>query len=241
MIDIHCHLIPGIDDGARDEADALSLLRMAAENGTKRIVVTPHLHLGRFDNTKNIIWTELLVIKQAMFEANIELELAAAAEVRIDAEIIPMIEQDRIPFLGQYDGRKFLLLELPHSHIPPGCDKLIKWLISHNITPLIAHPERNRDILKSPDKIKMFKRLGCWFQLTGSSLTGGFGESCQQLSEQFLKDGLIDVVASDGHNLKRRPPILKEAHQRVCELINEETAHKLFWQNPFNITKSLFI
>ncbi|MBL4910589.1 MAG: capsule biosynthesis protein CapC [Alteromonadaceae bacterium] len=241
MIDIHCHLLPAIDDGAKDLDEALSLLRMSLADGVTRLVVTPHIHAGRFHNNKAIIDAALVKLKAAMDVENIELAIAAAAEVRIDAEILPMIEQDKIPFLGEYVGQKFLLLEMPHSHIPSGCDKLIKWLKSKDITPLIAHPERNRDILADPDKIKMFQRLGCWFQLTASSLTGGFGERCQQLSIKLLKEGVIDVVASDAHNIKRRPSILSHAYQQVSLLLNEESADKLFHRNPWNITQSLFV
>ncbi|ATC94416.1 tyrosine-protein phosphatase [Pseudoalteromonas tunicata] len=241
MIDIHCHLIPGIDDGAKDTADAVSLLRMAADDGITRMVITPHIHFGRFENSKAHIWTELLALKQAAFEANINIDLAAAAEVRIDADMLPMIMANKLPFLGQHEGQQFLLLELPHSHIPPGCENLIKWLRSRNITPLIAHPERNRDIQKNPERIKSLQRLGCWFQLTASSLLGHFGESCQALSVQFLEAGLIDVVASDAHNLNRRPPLLSNARAEVAQLLGEDEAQRLFWTNPYNITRSLFI
>ena len=241
MIDIHCHLIPGIDDGARDMADALSLLRLAKEDGINRMVLTPHIHANRFDNTKEKIFNALVNLKAEMVTANIDLPIAAAAEVRIDAMILPMIEQNRVPFLGEYQGSKFLLLELPHSHIPPGSDKLVSWLIKQGITPVIAHPERNRDILTNPSAIKQFQRLGCWFQLTGSSLTGGFGEQCQQLAQKLLKDGVFNIVASDAHNLLKRPPILSSAFTKVAQLCDEKTAEDLFITNPFNITQSLFV
>ncbi len=240
MIDIHSHIIPGIDDGARDEADALSLLRLAEENGTTRMVLTPHIHLGRFNNNQAIINDGLSKLKIAAENAKIKVDLAAAAEVRIDAEIMFWIEQDKLPFLGEYDGQKFLLLELPHSHVPSGCGNLIKWLTQRDIATVIAHPERNRDILRAPEKIIEFQRLGCLFQLTASSLTGGFRENSQLLSEKLLKDGVIDIVASDGHNIKRRPPLLKDAYQKVCKLLSEKEAQRLFYQTPYNITQSLF-
>ena len=240
MIDIHCHLIPGIDDGARDMADALSLLRLAKEDGINRMVLTPHIHVNRFDNSKEKIFKALKNLKAEMVTANIDLAIAAAAEVRIDAMILPMIERNLVPFLGEYQGQKFLLLELPHSHIPPGSDKLVSWLIKQGIKPVIAHPERNRDILNTPAVIKPFQRLGCWFQLTASSLTGGFGENSQQLAEKLLKDGIFNVVASDAHNHKKRPPVLSHAFNKVSELCNEQTAEDLFITNPFNITQSLF-
>ncbi|MBU2969566.1 capsule biosynthesis protein CapC [Pseudoalteromonas sp. C2R02] len=240
MIDIHSHLIPGIDDGARDKDESLSLFQIAEKDGIKRMVMTPHIHFGRFDNTIYKIKSEVHELKALLSENNINLDIAYAAEVRIDAQLLPEIEQGRIPFIGQVEGQKVLLLELPHSHVPHGCEKLIRWLTLHNIKPLIAHPERNRDILKAPEKIKQFQSLGCLFQLTASSLTGHFGQKVQLLSEKLLLDGVIDVVASDSHNIQRRPPILSIAHNKVTELLGEETSHKIFHQTPYDITKSLF-
>jgi len=240
MIDIHSHLIPGIDDGARDKDESLSLFKIAEKDGIKRMVMTPHIHFGRFDNTIHSIKSEVHELKVLLAANNINLEIAYAAEVRIDAQLLPEIEQGRIPFVGQIEGQKVLLLELPHSHIPHGYEKLIRWLTLHNIRPLIAHPERNRDILKTPEKIRQLQRLGCLFQLTASSLTGHFGQKVQSLSEKLLIDGLIDVVASDSHNIQRRPPVLSIAHKKVTELLGEEASHKLFYQTPYNITKSLF-
>jgi len=240
MIDIHSHLIPGIDDGARDKDESLSLFQIAEKDGIKRMVMTPHIHFGRFNNTIEKIQSEVQDLKGLLSENNINLDIAYAAEVRIDAQLLPEVEQGRIPFIGQFEDQKVLLLELPHSHIPHGCDKLIRWLTLHNIRPLIAHPERNRDILKTPEKIKQLQSLGCLFQLTASSFTGYFGQKVQLLSEKLLLDGVIDVVASDSHNIQRRPPVLSLAHKKVSELLGEEASYNLFYQTPYNLTKSLF-
>jgi protein-tyrosine phosphatase len=132
-----------------------------------------------------------------------------------------------------------MLLEFPHSHIPVGTDKLVTFLKKRNITPVIAHPERNRDLLKSPEKINQFVRLGCWFQVTASSITGGFGEECQQLALNYIEKGIIHIVATDAHNIKRRPP-LKEARTVVAEQFGEDTAQSLFYDNPYRITNTLF-
>jgi len=240
MIDIHCHLMPGIDDGARNITDSLSLFRLAANDGIRRMVLTPHLHLGRFDNTRASIHSEFLKLKQSVDEAGIKLELAVAAEVRFDSEILDLLESNQLPLYGHFEGQQFMLLELPHSHIPSGTQALVKYLTKKNITPVIAHPERNRDLLKTPEKINSLVRLGCWFQLTAGSIVGQFGERCQKLSVQYLEAGLVKVVATDAHNIKHRPPILSTARERVVELLGEQHAEALFWQNPYNITASLF-
>ncbi|WP_019026661.1 tyrosine-protein phosphatase [Colwellia piezophila] len=240
MIDIHCHILPGIDDGAKDMVEALALINLAVEDGVKRIVVTPHLHLGRFDNHLPVIESSFSALQQEVDKANISVELAYAAEVRLDSEILSLLASQKLPLYGRYNNQQFMLLEFPHSHIPAGSDILVKHLLKKNITPVIAHPERNRDLLKSPTKIKTFVDLGCWFQVTASSITGGFGEECQALALHYIEQDLIQIIASDAHNLKRRPPMLSAARSKITELFGEDKAQQLFYDNPYNITASLF-
>ena len=240
MIDIHCHLIPGIDDGAKVLEESLSLLELAVSDGIQRMVFTPHIHLGRFNNTKSIIEKEFSRLKQAVTDAGIDIELASAAEVRLDAEIIELLAAEQLPLYGEYQGRRYMLLELPHSHIPQGTSALVAYLIKRNIIPVIAHPERNRELMKNPERIKPLARMGCWFQLTAGSITGQFGDKCQKLSLQYLEQGLVNIVASDAHNMKHRPPILSKARDQVVALMGEKQAQALFWDNPYNITASLF-
>ena len=240
MIDIHCHILPCIDDGAKDMDEALALINLAVEDGVTRIVVTPHLHFGRFNNYLSVIQSSFLALEQAVDEAKIQIELAYAAEVRLDSEMLSLLSRQQLPMYGCHNNQQFMLLEFPHSHIPAGSDILVKHLLKQNITPVIAHPERNRDLLKSSDKIKTFVRLGCWFQVTASSITGHFGEECQALSLSYINQGFIHIVASDAHNLKRRPPVLSEARSKVTGIFGEEKAQQLFYDNPYNITASLF-
>ena len=240
MIDIHCHILPGIDDGAKDMVEALALINLAVEDGVTRIVVTPHLHFGRFNNYLPVIESSFLALQEEVNKAKVQVELAYAAEVRLDSEILSLLASKELPVYGRYNNQQYMLLEFPHSHIPAGSELLVKHLLKQNITPVIAHPERNRDLLKSPDKIKPFVRLGCWFQVTASSITGHFGEDCKTLALSYIEQGFIQIVASDAHNLKRRPPVLSEARSKVTALFREEKAQQLFYDNPYNITASLF-
>jgi protein-tyrosine phosphatase len=240
MIDIHCHILPGIDDGAKDMDEALALINLAVADGVTRIVVTPHLHFGRFENYLPVIQASFLALQQAVGEAGIVIELAYAAEVRLDSEILSLLSRQQLPLYGSYNNQQFMLLEFPHSHIPAGSDILVKHLLKQNITPVIAHPERNRDLLKSPEKIKPFVRLGCWFQVTASSITGHFGEECQTLALSYIEQDFIHIIASDAHNLKRRPPVLSEARSKISAMFGEAKAQQLFYDNAYNITASLF-
>jgi len=233
-------MLPGIDDGAKDMTEALALVKLAIEDGVTRLVLTPHLHFGRFDNTLLVIKTAFAELVAEVKKAELDITMAYAAEVRLDSEMLALLAIKQLPLYGSYNGQQFMLLEFPHSHIPAGSDMLVKYLKKQNITPVIAHPERNRDLLESPHKIKQFARLGCWFQVTASSISGHFGEECQQLALDYIEQDLIQIVASDAHNLKRRPPMLSDARNRVVELFGEEKAQQLFYDNPYNITASLF-
>ena len=240
MIDIHCHILPGIDDGAKDMDEALTLINLAVEDGITHIVVTPHLHIGRFNNYLSVIESSFLALQQAVIKEKIQVKLAYAAEVRLDSEILSLLSSQQLPLYGRYNNQQFMLLEFPHSHIPAGSDVLVKHLLKQNITPVIAHPERNRDLLKSPGNIKTLVQLGCWFQVTASSITGHFGDECQALALSYIEQDYIQIIASDAHNIKRRPPLLREARNKITELFGEERSQQLFYDNPYNITASLF-
>lgn len=240
MYDLHCHIIPGIDDGAKDMQEALALLQIAEQEGISHMVITPHINPGHFDNTSSIIQQGLSELKAASSNAGLKIQLAAAAEVRLSAEILTWAERDMLPFIGSYQGFNVLLLEFPHSHIPAGSDKLVKWLLSKNILPMIAHPERNRDVQSDPAKLSPFIRLNCLFQLTASSVLGDMGERSTALSIQLLKQKLFHVMATDSHNLLRRPPKLRQAAQQVSELVSADYAELLVLHMPKQISEVLF-
>ena len=240
MIDIHTHILPGIDDGAKDLTESLALLKLAENDGITHMVATPHIHMGRFNNAIAQIKNDLQSLKLEAHKEGINVKLAAAAEVRLDVELMAMVMANKLPFIGKIADKNVLLLELPHSHMPQGYDKFIQWLAKQNIHVIIPHPERNRDIQSNLYYIQHLKQLGCDFQLTASSIEGEWGESAQTIALQMLKNGLVNYVASDAHSVKRRPPILSQARKTVSQLIGEELATTLFVTNPLQLTECLF-
>jgi protein-tyrosine phosphatase len=240
MIDLHCHILPNIDDGAKSIDEAIALVALAAEQGVSRMVATPHIHLGIYDNNLQSINTAYSVLCDALALTNIDMQVRAAAEVRISPEIMLFIEQQQLPFLGRYQQKDVLLLELPSSHIPPGTDKLISWLLAKNVLPMIAHPERNRELQSHPERITPFVRAGCLFQLTAASLIGDMGPAPKQLSEYFIKQKLYSIIGSDCHSLNRRPPKLLQAQHAVMALTNQEYAFALTTSMPGSISNALF-
>ena len=240
MIDIHSHILPGIDDGAKDLNESLALLNIAQNDGITHMVATPHIHIGRFNNSASQLYSELANLKAQALVNNIGIKLAVAAEVRLDVELMSLVLGNKLPFIGTLNSVNYLLLELPHSHVPQGYDKFINWLAKQNIKVIIPHPERNRDIQANPFYIERLKQLGCEFQLTASSIEGAWGETAKNISIDMLKKGLVTYVASDAHSVKRRPPILSKAKKIVSELIGQNDAHDLFFTNPKRLTESLF-
>lgn len=240
MIDLHCHILPAIDDGAADMAEALALLRLAQQQGISHMVATPHVQSGYYDNSVTVITEALQGLRQAAAEAGIDIQLAAAAELRVEPQLIQLAERKALPLLGHYQNDMLLLLEFPHSHIPPGSDKLIKYLARLGYRIMVAHPERNRELQQDPTKINQLKRLDCLFQLTAASVLGVMGDKPMQLARQYLNDGIFTVVATDCHSLKRRPPQLLQAKEQIASWLSPELAQQLCVDTPAQISQSLF-
>lgn len=235
MIDLHCHLLPGIDDGASSFEEALSLARMAVADGITHMVFTPHVHPGRYENNAQTIQPVFEAFQQALIDNDIQLSVKPAGEVRLSVDILTMFAAGKLPYLGEWDGKKVMLLELPHSHVPPGADNLVKWLLDRNVLPMIAHPERNKGFHSDSRKLAPFIEMGCLFQLTAMSVTGEFGKPAEELSVKMLENGWATVIASDAHNASHRPPVLSNAVKVAAQLIGETEARRLVWGNPARI------
>jgi len=238
MIDLHSHILAGIDDGAACLEDSLRLIQQSMHDDVTHILLTPHINFGTFDNDLDSIKNAFDLLCQFTLHHKLNVNLAFAAEIRISPEILQLVNQSKLPFMGKYEGSDIVLLEFPHSHIPPGSEKLIDWLIKKNIRPMIAHPERNRDVWKYPEIMQPFIQRKCLLQITASSLLGDFGEQSKNQAWRYIESGSVAVVASDMHNLKRRPSKMKEAYQLVKEKCGVEIANSLFINTPKQIIES---
>ncbi len=242
MIDLHSHLLPGIDDGAADMNQALEMAAHAVACGTTHMVCTPHLHPGRYNNTKSSIAAVVAQFAKALARAGIPLQVSAAAEARFDSDLVNLAMEGQLPYLGEWNGRKVLLLEFPHSEIPNHAEKLTAWMLKNNIQPLIAHPERNKGLMGPGNykRIEPFLQQGCLLQVTAGAVAGHFGSSAQELAERFLLAGQVTILASDAHNMKNRPPNLLPGLEHAAELIGESAARLLVDDNPWRIARSHF-
>ncbi len=240
FVDIHSHLLPGIDDGAQNLADAIELAQYAFNSGISHSVLTPHIHPGRYDNDHKSIHKAFIQLKNELIKQKIPLKIAYAAEVRISAEMMPLLEQNKIPFLGRFQDQNIILLEFPHSHILPGSDKLIHWLLKRNIKPIIVHPERNKELQADISKIKPFLKAGCLLQITAGSLIGKFGPKSQQIARLLIENKYAYFIATDAHNIKNRPPELVDVNRYLLATMGKQEAKKLLCSNPWNIVKHKF-
>lgn len=240
MYDLHCHLLPGIDDGPSDTEQALALCRQAVADGITHAVTTPHMHGGRWDNDKTSISNACEQMRRRLTHAHIPLRLAAAAEVRVGIEVVQWVEQEQVPYLGLWQNQPVLLLEMHHGYVMPGTENLLRWLIERGIKPMIAHPERNKDIMRDYDKLAPFIEMGCLLQITASAITGGFGASAQRCAHKMLKQGVVTIIASDAHHPERRPAQLHDATNAAAKLVGESQAAALVQTNPKTICASLF-
>ena len=229
FVDIHCHLLPGIDDGAKDWDESLAMARLAVEDGTATIIATPH-QLGSFSaNGGDAIRRLVAELQQRLDAARIPLKVLPGADVRIEPELVERLTRGEVLTLG--DHRRHVLLELPHELYLP-LEPLLEQLSRRKITGILSHPERNQGILRQPEVLAPLVEAGCLLQTTAGSLCGSFGPVCQQFCEWLLAEGMVHFVATDAHGVRSRRPLMQRAFNRVVELCGEATAIDLCSGNP---------
>ncbi|MDD2741532.1 MAG: capsular biosynthesis protein [Rhodocyclaceae bacterium] len=235
MIDLHCHFLPGVDDGAPTLAHAIDLARAAVADGIVAALMTPHVHPGRYDNRIVSLQDDLHRFKTALRDENVALEIYLGGEIRFSFESFEWILQGEVPFMGEVDGFRILLLEFPHQTIPVGSIQLVEKLIALRIRPMIAHPERNKMVMLEPERLGPFLDAGCWLQLTAGSLTGRFGPQVRSIAELIIRNGWAHILATDAHNLIHRPPYLAEGRAAVADLLGEKMAEVMVFERPAQI------
>jgi protein-tyrosine phosphatase len=236
MIDVHCHLLPGIDDGAETLDMALQMARIAAADGIGTIVCTPHIYPGMYDNNAAGIRLAVGQLQSHLDEAGISLRLLAGADAHLVPDMAGEIRADRVPTLA--DSR-YLLLEPPHHVAPPRFEETIFELMAAGMVPVITHPERLSWVESHYDLFERLVERGCWMQITAGALTGRFGPRVRYWGERFVGDGNAHVLATDAHHPKRRPPLLAEARDAAARLIGAEHAEHLVRTRPAAVIANL--
>ena len=238
MIDIHAHILPGIDDGAKNWDQTLQMARLAVEDGITLMVATPHLYKERSIgtshlNTREIILQHVAQLKDKLYEEKIPLEILPGCDFPLSFESLQFLDDGLALTIN--DANRYLLLELPDTALPPATEEICFHLQSKGITPIITHPERHMILQEMPYKLKRLIDLGCLVQMTGNSLTGWFGRGVKKLSRQLIKLGYIHLLATDTHDPKRRPPVLSPAVIELSRLVGEKRAQAMVNDIPQKI------
>lgn len=223
MIDLHCHLLPGIDDGAPDLATSLAMARIAADDGIEVIACTPHIYPGMYENTGPAIRQAVTELQTRLDEAGVPLQVTFGADTHIAPDLVAGLRTGRVPSLH---GSRYFLLEPPHHVAPPRLAETVFDLLAAGYIPVVTHPERLSWIEDRYEVFVELARKGAWMQVTAGSLTGRFGSAARYWGERLLDEGWVHILATDSHGVDRRPPLLAEG-QRVAErwVGAEEAAH----------------
>ena len=231
MIDLHNHLLPGIDDGAKKLEETLELLRIARRDGVSVVVATPHMKPGVYDNRRETILQRVTLVREAQKGDEAEgVTLLPGAEVYFTADLVVRARAKELMTVG--DRGRYVLLELPYQQAPMHVDDTIFQLRLLGVTPLMAHPERVAYYLEDIERVAASVRLGARTQVTASSLTGRFGDKARDFARAMLARNLIHVLASDAHDVRFRPPVLSEAVRMAASLVGEAAARRLVEDTP---------
>lgn len=202
MIDMHTHLLFGVDDGPKTIEETLVLVKKAESEGITELICTSHACHPQYDAQRSEVLSQTTLLKDVIKEAGLDVQLHPGQEVRLTEDIIEKLDSNQLVTLA---NSRYLLLELPSQTIPSYTVPIIHALLEREIIPIIAHPERNRAIAEKPERLERLVRHGATAQITSGSLSGHFGKNIQKLSLQLIEANLVHTYGSDVHNVKTRP------------------------------------
>jgi protein-tyrosine phosphatase len=226
MIDIHHHLLWGLDDGPTDIETSLAMIEMAVRDGITHIVCTPHANARwAFDPEVNRQKLDELTSR-----AMNKVTLGLGCDFHLSYDNIEDALKNRTKYT--IHGKQYLLVEFADLMIPTSINDSFYEMMVAGMQPIITHPERNFTIQKHPERMKEWLRGGCLVQVTSGSLTGRFGKTAQAMAMQFLEKDWVHILATDAHSLQNRPPHLRESYEIVAKHFGRETAERLCVENP---------
>ncbi len=228
FVDIHTHILPGLDDGARDLEQAMALLRMAWEDGTGAVILTPH-HRGNFRKNTPQLLREVFGNLQARAAKELpELELYLGSEAGMELELGEKLRQGRVLSLN---GGDYVLLEFRSTATARQVVESVLELLNYSYTPIIAHAERYEAFRQNRRLAEEVVRLGALIQINAGSLFGENGLSTKLCCKRLLRQRKVHFVASDAHDSENRTPILSKCYQRICRRYGADYGERLFWRN----------
>ncbi len=229
MIDLHCHMLPGIDDGAPDEATSLEMARIAVADGIETTACTPHIYPGLYENDSAGIKARIKSLQSRLFEEGIGLKLTIGADAHLTPELLGRLKAGTAPSLA---GGRYFLLEPPHTVAPPRFSEAMFDFVAAGYVPVLTHPERLSWIKQHYPAFVSLVKTGVWMQITAGSLNGRFGEAAKYFGEKMLDEGLVHILATDAHSTRHRAPLLAEGQRAAEKYVGKDEARRLVFDRP---------
>jgi protein-tyrosine phosphatase len=231
MIDIHSHILPQIDDGARSLEEALEMARLAAEDGIQQMVCTPHMFNGLSRNPEP---AEVLDRVGALQESigKEGLRLLPGNEVHFTHEILNKVRTNGVTTVNRLN---YMLVEFPALSVPAGASEMLQELLANGVRPILVHPERNAQLQMRRSMVADLVQQGVYVQVTAMSITGEFGTAARNCAESLLRHNCVHFIATDTHRAERRPPILSHGRDAAAEIVGNAGARKLVFDNPLAV------
>jgi protein-tyrosine phosphatase len=229
MIDLHCHLLPGIDDGASDVEVALEMARIAVADGIRTTACTPHIYPGLFENASAGIAARVSELQRRLREEGVDLSLVVGADAHLTPELLGRLRAGTAPTLA--DSRYFLL-EPSHTVATPRFAEAVFDFVAAGYVPVITHPERLAWIRPHYAAFASLVQGGTWMQVTAGSLCGRFGKDAQYFGQKMLDDGLVHILGTDAHGARQRAPLLNEGREAAEKWVGAEEAQRLVGERP---------
>ncbi|MFL2136713.1 tyrosine-protein phosphatase [Ruoffia sp. FAM 24228] len=228
IIDLHSHLIPGVDDGAQTIEQSIELARQAVDEGVEHMVLTPHHRNGKYINYKKDVLESAKALQEAYHQANVNLNVYASQEIRLTEKFLDDLYNGEL--LPLDSAGKYYLIEFPSDRVPSNAKQVLQELIDDGITPVIAHPERNHELATNLYRLYELVQMGCLTQITTSSYSGYYSETLVENSQQMIEHNLAHILASDVHHMEHRPMNVQAAFERLEKEYGQETV-KYFKDN----------
>jgi protein-tyrosine phosphatase len=236
LIDLHSHLLPGIDDGAKDLVTSLAMARVAVADGITTIACTPHILPGVYNNSGPAIRQAVARLAESIAKAGIPITLVTGADVHIAPDLDVQLRDGRALTLN---NSRYLLLEPPHHVLPPRLEDLIFELQAAGYVPILTHPERLSWVEGRYDLIRRLVSSSVLMQITAGSVMGRFGRGPLYWAERMLDEGLCHLLATDAHNTEQRAPRMAEARDVVAQRLGDDEAINLVLRRPQGILNNL--
>ncbi|MGB3260084.1 tyrosine-protein phosphatase [Paenisporosarcina sp.] len=220
MIDIHSHILHGLDDGAKDLSGSIEMAKQAVAEGITAVIATPHHRHPSYTNDKQSILKGVHELSAELKRQNIALDIYPGQEIRLFGEMADVLDHNEE--LLTLNNSEYVLVEFPSSNIPKYTEQLFYDLLVKGYTPIIAHPERNAEIAENTDKLYRLIKNGALSQVTAASVAGLFGKKTQKLSLDLLEHNQAHFVASDAHNITNRGCVWKQAMDKLNKKLGSD-------------------